>query len=55
MRLRRRAIGHKARFAGVETWTLVIGNDEVVQVLNASEARLVTDRAPPAANSAAGR
>ena len=35
-------------------WTLVIGNDEMVQVLNANEARLVTDQ-PPAAANASGR
>lgn len=34
-------------------WTLVIGNDDIVQVLNASEARLVTDLAP--ANAASDR
>ena len=27
-------------------WTLVVGNDETVQILNANEARLVTDSAP---------
>jgi hypothetical protein len=35
-------------------WTLVIGNNDIVQVLNANEARLVTDQAPPA-NSQSGR
>ena len=35
-------------------WTLVVGNDETVQILNANEARLVTDQGPPA-NSASGR
>jgi hypothetical protein len=35
-------------------WTLVIGNNDIVQVLNANEARLVTDRAPPA-NGESGR
>jgi hypothetical protein len=35
-------------------WTLVIGNDGIVQVLNANEARLVTDQAPPA-NGQSGR
>jgi hypothetical protein len=29
-------------------WTLVIGNGDIVQVLDANQARLVTDRAPPA-------
>ena len=36
-------------------WTLVIGNDETVQVLNANEARLVTDQPAAAAANAAGR
>lgn len=35
-------------------WTLVVGNNDIVQVLNANEARLVTDQAPPA-NAASGR
>src|ERR1043166_5012217 len=30
-------------------WTLVIGNDEMVQVLNANEARLGNDQPPPPA------
>ena len=33
-------------------WTLVIGNDETVQILNANEARLVTDRGAPPGNAA---
>ena len=32
-------------------WTLVIGSDDTVQVLNANEARLVTDQGAPAANA----
>ena len=35
-------------------WTLVVGNDETVQILNANEARLVTDSAPQG-NAASGR
>ena len=34
-------------------WALVIGNDDVVQVLNANEARLVTDQST--ANTASNR
>ena len=43
-----------ARCRGGGRWTLVIGSGGTVQVLNANEARLLTDQTPPA-NSAAGR
>jgi hypothetical protein len=36
-------------------WTLVIGSNDVVQVLNANEARLVTDQGASAGNSTARR
>jgi hypothetical protein len=36
-------------------WTLVIGSDDIVQILNANEERLVTDQPPAPANGASGR
>ena len=43
-----------ARCRGGGHWTLVVGSGGTVQILNANEARLLTDKAPRA-NSAAGR
>ena len=43
-----------ARCRGGGHWTLVIGSGGTVQILNANEARLITDQTP-AGNSAAGR
>lgn len=42
-----------ARCRGGGRWTLVIGSGGMVQVLNANEARLLTDQTPPA-NAQAG-
>lgn len=41
-----------ARCRGGGHWTLVIGSGETVQILNANEARLLTDQPPPAGNIA---